>query len=49
LSQIVHHVSDQLNAMGLFYDIGTTLVRNRVLQVPATNPTSSIHAWDVGG
>jgi hypothetical protein len=47
LSQIVHHVSDQLNAMGLFYDIGTTLVGNRVLNVPASNPTSNVHEWDL--
>jgi peptide/nickel transport system substrate-binding protein len=47
LSQIVHHVSDQLNTMGLFYDVGTTLVGNRVLNVPASNPTSNIQEWDV--
>jgi peptide/nickel transport system substrate-binding protein len=45
--QIVHHVSDQLNAMGLFYDLRTTLVSNRLQNVPAQHPTWNIHLWDV--
>ncbi len=44
---IVHHISDQLNAMGLFYDLRTTLVSNRLMNVPAQNPTWNIHLWDV--
>ena len=44
---IVHHISEQLNAMGLFYDLRTTLVSNRLMNVPAQNPTWNIHLWDV--
>jgi peptide/nickel transport system substrate-binding protein len=47
LGQVVHHISDQLNAMGLFYDVGTTLVGNRLVNVPASNPTANVHEWEV--
>lgn len=38
---------DQLDAMGLFYDVGTTLVSNRLVNVPTQNPTSNVHQWDL--
>src|SRR5207247_7959511 len=47
LGEIVGHISDQLNAMGLFYDVGTTLVSNRLVDVPVQNPTANIHEWDL--
>jgi ABC-type transport system substrate-binding protein len=45
--QIVRHISDQLNAMGLFYDLRTTLVGNRLMNAPAQNPTWNVHLWDL--
>jgi peptide/nickel transport system substrate-binding protein len=47
LGQFVHHVSDQLNVMGLFYDLRTTLVSNRLENVSAQYPTWNAHAWDM--
>jgi peptide/nickel transport system substrate-binding protein len=48
LGQIVHHISDQLNAMGLFYDLRPTLVSNRLLNVTSPQyPTWNIQDWDV--
>jgi peptide/nickel transport system substrate-binding protein len=47
LGQIVHHISDQLNAMGLFYDLRTTLVSNRLEHVTAQYPTWNAHEWDL--
>jgi hypothetical protein len=38
LGQIVHHISDQLNVMGLFYDLRTTLISNRLEHVSAQIP-----------
>ena len=47
LGQIVHHISDQLNVMGLFYDLRTTLVSNRLEHVSAQHPTWNAHEWNV--
>jgi len=47
LGQIVHHVSDQLNVMGLFYDLRTTLVSNRLEHVSAQYPTWNAHEWEL--
>jgi ABC-type transport system substrate-binding protein len=47
LRQVVHHISDQLNVMGLFYDLRTTLVSNKVTNMPANNPTWNVHLWDL--
>jgi len=49
LGQIVGHISDQLPGMGLFYDVGATLVSNRVENVPAQNPTANLQEWDLRG
>jgi hypothetical protein len=47
LGQIVHHISDQLNAMGLFYDLRTTLISNQLEKVNAPlYPTWNIDVWD---
>ena len=48
LGEIVHHVSDQLNAMGLYYDLRTTLVSNQLENVNAPiYPTWNVHLWDL--
>jgi peptide/nickel transport system substrate-binding protein len=53
LGQIVRHMSDQLNIMGLFYDTEPTLIANRVKNVIpnakelATTPAWNAHEWDV--
>ena len=47
LGGIVHHVSDQLNVIGLFYDLRTTLVSNRLRNVTAQYPTWNAHEWEL--
>src|SRR5207245_9916555 len=47
LGQIVHHVSDQLNAMGLFYDLKSFLISNRIRNVNAARATWNVNEWDV--
>ena len=47
LGQIVHHISDQLNVMGLFYDLRTTLVSNRLPNVSGGYPTANAHEWEL--
>lgn len=45
LSEIVHHVSDQLNWMGITYDVDPTMIGGRVKNA-STLPWNS-HLWDV--
>ena len=40
LRQIVHHMTDQITVMGLFYDISPVMVANRVLNVKASRGSS---------
>ena len=47
--EIVHHVSTELNALGLFYDVRTMLVSHRLANIPAQNSTWNVHEWDVKG
>src|SRR5439155_2954169 len=47
MGQIAHHISSELNAMGLFYDVRTMLVNNRLDNVPAQNSTWNAHMWTV--
>jgi ABC-type transport system substrate-binding protein len=48
LRQIVYHVSDQLNNMGLFYDAELTMVSNRLDHITAAEERLwSIHQWDL--
>jgi peptide/nickel transport system substrate-binding protein len=47
MGQIVHHVSNELNAMGLFYDVRTMLVSNRLENVPVENSAWNIHLWNL--
>jgi peptide/nickel transport system substrate-binding protein len=46
LTEIVHHMTDQLVIMGVVYDPPLRLVANRVKNVPAGVP-SNAHEWDV--
>jgi peptide/nickel transport system substrate-binding protein len=52
IGQIVHHISDQLPVMGLFYDGQPVLISNRLLNVgpgpgEQTTQTWNAHEWDV--
>jgi hypothetical protein len=47
LGQIVGHMSDQLNVMGLFYDLRTTLVSNRLQNSGVAVPTWNVHEWEL--
>jgi peptide/nickel transport system substrate-binding protein len=52
IGQIVHHISDQLPAMGLFYDGQPVLISNRLLNVgpgpgEVTSQAWNAHEWDV--
>jgi hypothetical protein len=41
LAQAVHHLTDQLVAMGLFYTTNTTLVSARIKGVTGRGPNST--------
>jgi peptide/nickel transport system substrate-binding protein len=45
LQQIVHHMTDQVVWMGLFYDVEPTMISNRVQNVTARKESSS-QAWN---
>jgi hypothetical protein len=47
LGRVVNHLSDQLNVMGLFYDLRTTLVAHKVVNMGANAPTWNVHQWDL--
>jgi ABC-type transport system substrate-binding protein len=48
LGDIVHHISDQLTMMGLFYDVKSFMVANRLKGfTPSDNATWNAHEWDV--
>jgi peptide/nickel transport system substrate-binding protein len=52
IGQIVHHLTDQLNVMGMFYDGQPVLISNRLLNIgpgPGQFTTQSwnAHEWDV--
>jgi len=47
LAQIVHHETDELPQMRLFYDPEPTPVSNRLKNVPAAAPWNSWE-WEVG-
>src|SRR2546425_495670 len=50
LGQIVHHISDQLNVMGLFYNAQPAMIANRLKNVGAGDQRSTqawnAEAWD---
>lgn len=48
LRQAVHHISDQLNLMGLFYDAEITIQNKRVQNITAAETRLwDVHKWDV--
>jgi peptide/nickel transport system substrate-binding protein len=50
LRQIMRHISDNLNQMGLFYDMEFTVMNSRLKDVTAREVTLwDTHKWDIGG
>ena len=52
IGQIIHHISDRLNVMGLFYDTQPVLIAHRLQNVntargPGASLTWNAHLWDV--
>jgi hypothetical protein len=47
LGRVVHHISDQLNVMPLFYDLRITLVSNRVSKLSGGLPAWNSHEWEL--
>lgn len=47
LGDIVHHMTDQLNLMGLYYDVQPSLVANRISGVTSETTGWNAHTWDV--
>jgi peptide/nickel transport system substrate-binding protein len=47
LGQVVRHISERLNVLGLFYDVRPTLVGNRLQNAYVQNPTWNLHEWDL--
>ena len=47
LSQVVGHITDQLNVMGLIYDVQPALIGNRLLDVTDLNLTWNINQWEL--
>jgi ABC-type transport system substrate-binding protein len=48
LRRIMHHISDQVTMMGLFYDADIMFIANRLKDVTATqSELSNVHLWDV--
>ena len=51
LGQIVRHISDQLNVLGLFYAANPTMIANKLVAVTTRNQQSTeawnAHLWDV--
>jgi len=47
LGQIIYHVSDQLNLMGLYYGTRPVMIGNRLLNVAATKaPFNDRQSWN---
>jgi peptide/nickel transport system substrate-binding protein len=49
LGQIVRHMSENLNVIGLVFNPDPILIGNRLRNVPVQRPTWNTHEWDVGG
>ncbi|MPZ15561.1 MAG: hypothetical protein GEU73_14265 [Chloroflexi bacterium] len=47
LGQIVRHMTENLNVIGLVFNPDPILVSNRVQNVPVRRPTWNTHEWDV--
>lgn len=46
IGQVAHHISDQLNLMGLFYDGQPVLIDNAIQNVTTENQGWNAHEWD---
>jgi hypothetical protein len=46
LAQIIHHISDQVVPLPLFYDANPALVGNRLRNVAARHGRDSTEAWN---
>ncbi len=53
LGEIIHHTTDQLNVMGLFYQAAPTMVGSRLVNIgeygERATPAWNAHEWDVRG
>ncbi len=47
LGAVIHHMTDVLNVMGLFYDVQPTLVSNRITGMTSPETGWNAHLWDV--
>jgi peptide/nickel transport system substrate-binding protein len=47
LGQIVHHMTDQLTTMGLWYNVGTVMVANRIQGVVPKKTREATETWGV--
>jgi ABC-type transport system substrate-binding protein len=47
LSEIVHHLTDQAVALGLFHDSSPTLISHRLVNVFPRSVGWNVHEWDV--
>jgi hypothetical protein len=52
LGQIVNHMTDQVTALGLWYNVGTIMVSNRIKGVVPkktreATETWGVHQWEV--
>jgi peptide/nickel transport system substrate-binding protein len=47
LGNIVHHMTDQLIAIGLFHDSSPSLINNRLLNVTPRSAGWNVHEWEV--
>ena len=47
LGQAVHHMSEQLNVIGLVFNPDPILIANRLQNIPTIRPTWNSHEWDV--
>jgi peptide/nickel transport system substrate-binding protein len=46
LGEIIHHISDRLTALGLFYDREVSLVGNRLLNVAGAPNLDAVQTWN---
>jgi len=47
MGQIMHHMTENLNVMGLYYDVQSTLVANRITGVTSPQTGWNAHTWEV--
>ena len=47
MEQVVRHVTQNLNVMGLFYDAQPAMIRNRLKNVPSQGLAWNVNAWEV--